>query len=159
MTSVFMTSSINSVNYNNFHGYSNYGLNYFNDSASEFSDEYQNSTSPVSSPVYNVQCHMNIQYNGYYEQNMTRNHQNNNSTFYQQPSPINKIEECQKFNNCRQETIKDHHRAISRCQSVEKNSGEVKSVVVVPEILKRRRVAANARERKRMNNLNYAFDR
>ena len=154
-----MTSSINSVNYNNFHGYSNYGLNYFNDSASEFSDEYQNSTSPVSSPQYNVQCHMNIQYNNYYEQNMTKNPQQNNLTYYQQPSPIDKIVECQKFSNCRQDTIKDHQNIISRCESIEKSSGEEKSTVVVPEVLKRRRVAANARERKRMNNLNYAFDR
>jgi len=157
MTSVFMTSSINSVNYNNFHGYSNYGLNYFNDSASEFSDGYQNSASPISSPEYNVQCHMNIQYNGYYEQNLTKNQ---NLTFYQQPNPINKIEECQKFSNCIVDnTVKDHHKIISRCESFEKKSGEEKSVNVAPEILKRRRVAANARERKRMNSLNYAFDR
>ena len=157
MTSVFMTSSINSANYNNFHGYSNYGLNYFNDSASEFSDEYQNSSSPISSPKYNVQCHMNIQYNGYYEQVPTKNLQNN-FTFYQQSNP-NNIEECKKFSNCRENTVQDHHKIISRCESLEKKSGEEKSVAIAPEILKRRRTAANARERKRMNNLNYAFDR
>jgi hypothetical protein len=34
-----------------------------------------------------------------------------------------------------------------------------KNIVVAPEVMKRRRVAANARERRRMNNLNFAFDK
>lgn len=38
-------------------------------------------------------------------------------------------------------------------------STEAPIVAPAPEILKRRRVAANARERRRMNNLNFAFDR
>jgi hypothetical protein len=161
MTSVYMpTSSINSTSYNNFHGYSNYGLNYFNDAVSDFSDEYQHSLSPVSSPDHlNAQYQVNLPYNGFYNQVTSNN-------FYQQ-SNFNKIHQAQpedfrKFSDCKQqEEIKFPKDLLkfNRCETFEKKSIDQKSVSVAPEILKRRRVAANARERKRMNSLNYAFDR
>lgn len=161
------SSSINSTNYNNFHGYSGYGLNYFNDSASEYSDEYQNSLSPISLPEHQSQyTAAATHYNGFYNQTLSKNYQNDH-TFYQQPYtpsknlPVN----IEKFSSCREEQRtemkfpKVQEKLINRCENFDKKGIEQKSLPASPEILKRRRVAANARERRRMNNLNFAFDR
>lgn len=51
------------------------------------------------------------------------------------------------------------HEDLSK-RLMEQNEIDASSLVAPPpEILKKRRVAANARERRRMNNLNFAFDR
>lgn len=53
------------------------------------------------------------------------------------------------------------HEDLSK-RLLEQKEIEASSLSLVappPEILKKRRVAANARERRRMNNLNFAFDR
>jgi len=54
----------------------------------------------------------------------------------------------------------DQHESLTK-RFLEQKTCDPTEVIVAPapEILKRRRVAANARERRRMNNLNFAFDR
>jgi len=48
----------------------------------------------------------------------------------------------------------------SLCKKVEQELQSNEQIPnAAPEVLKKRRVAANARERRRMNNLNFAFDR
>lgn len=51
------------------------------------------------------------------------------------------------------------HEDLSKRLLAEKDLQATNSSTQPPEILKKRRVAANARERRRMNNLNFAFDR
>lgn len=51
------------------------------------------------------------------------------------------------------------HETLSRQLLEQKEVSDESLTNPPPEILKKRRVAANARERRRMNNLNFAFDR
>jgi hypothetical protein len=67
------------------------------------------------------------------------------------PEKVTKVNRfAQQFNN-------QHETLTKKFLEEKKTSSE--TIAPAPEILKRRRVAANARERRRMNNLNFAFDR
>lgn len=182
-TYMMMSSSISGgVNYNNsnnhLHNFSTYGLNYYNESTgSEFSDGYQSSISPDLSscqmkgsqfyhndfqhshhhPSHNIQNssikfqHKNVTSNGYCDLNMYGSV---------------KFSEIKNFS----EKIQTHHhqqyihqkKKSPHCNEVhmtKKSNVHTKPPTIAPEILKRRRSAANARERRRMNSLNFAFDK
>uniref|UniRef100_A0A182QTI2 BHLH domain-containing protein n=1 Tax=Anopheles farauti TaxID=69004 RepID=A0A182QTI2_9DIPT len=52
-----------------------------------------------------------------------------------------------------------HSSSASSSPTPSQSSGQSQVLVVQPELVKKRRLAANARERRRMNSLNDAFDR
>lgn len=173
MTSTYMTTSVTYgvTGNNNYHNFSTYGLNYFNES-SEYSDGYQSSISPIASPDLSS-CHVKNQQN--FSQNGSSSYYHHHQQQYShQQQSFNKfthnIENYNKNNfyenqNCgnSQKSQNTHvHLAIGEKSLIcdEKKSILMeKPLIVAPEVLKRRRVAANARERRRMNNLNFAFDR
>jgi hypothetical protein len=163
----------NSVNYcgafnrssgveNNFQNYSTYGLNYYNDSAAEYSDGYQSSISPVASPELSS-CRI--------KNNFQQLHQNDFFNYQNFPSQQIKNEENSRKNfQSFEERNFNEIQTFKTPQKLSKpqlNAGmkkmiqthPEKPIIVAPEVMKRRRVAANARERRRMNSLNFAFDK
>lgn len=156
---VFNRSSVE----NNFQNYSSYGLNYYNDSGADYSDGYQSSISPIASPELSS-CRI--------KNNFQQFHQND-FPYYQNFAPQQniKIEE-NKMKNF-QNFEKINFNQIQNFKNPQKSSKPqlsvgIKKIIqthsnkpinVAPEVMKRRRVAANARERRRMNSLNFAFDK
>lgn len=57
------------------------------------------------------------------------------------------------------EQFNQQHENLSKQLMEQSDTQALNLPAPPPEILKKRRVAANARERRRMNNLNFAFDR
>lgn len=166
MTSTYMTSSVNygsacSVGGtgNNFQNFSSYGLNYFNDSGAEFSDGYQSSISPVASPELSS-CRVtknNFQQfhqNDFYCYQNFSSHQIKSERNYQSYDKIN-FNEIQNFKS--PPKISKPQLSVPMKKIIETHPN--KPIIAAPEVLKKRRVAANARERRRMNNLNFAFDK
>lgn len=182
MTSTYMMSSSSNIYYNNsnnnsysnnsfnnFNNFTNYGLNYYNESTgSEFSDGYQSSISPdLSITTATTSCQVKNQYyqHEFYPQ---YSHQ-------QLQHPVQNIKFTKKENfSCNYENLKFNGKTATNLnQNLKKNCGVKKLILdtsnttisnksvttVAPEILKRRRTAANARERRRMNSLNFAFDK
>lgn len=159
MTSTFMTTTT-SVNYGaynrpsetNFQNFSTYGLNYYNDSGAEYSDGYQSSISPIASPELNS-CRIK---NNFHQFNQ------NDFCYYQNfTTPQIKSENFQEIQNFKSpQKISKPHLSAGAKKIIEINPNNLnKPIIVAPEILKKRRVAANARERRRMNSLNFAFDK
>lgn len=172
MTSTYMTTSVSYgvTSNNNYHNFSTYGLSYYNES-SEYSDGYQSSISPIASPDLSscrMKNHQNFSQNGssyYHQQQYTQQHQQPNfnkfphnnenyskTNFYQNQN----CENSQKLQNTQMLPVM---RKKSLICDEQKSILLEKPLIVAPEVMKRRRVAANARERRRMNNLNFAFDR
>lgn len=171
MTSTYMTNS--TINYggfnhrvmeNNFQNYSNYGLNYFNDSASsaEYSDGYQSSISPpIESPeLSSCRIKQNFQQihqsDFYCLQNNFQSHQIIKSEEIYKKNFHENFTEIENFKSPQKSSFKSHMN-MGMKKLIQTHSN--KPIIVAPEVLKKRRVAANARERRRMNNLNFAFDR
>lgn len=153
----------NSINYcgnfnrssveNNFQNYSTYGLNYYNDSGAEYSDEYQSSISPVASPELSSCRIKNFQQ---FHQNEFSYYQNFSSHSHQIKIEENKnFPQIQNFKS--PQKLSKPHLSAGIKKIIQANPE--KSIIAAPEVMKKRRVAANARERKRMNNLNFAFDK
>lgn len=147
---------------NNFTNFSNYGLNYFNDSTSsaEYSDGYQSSISPpIESPELAScrikqnfqQFHQNDFYclqNNFQSHQIVKSEENFKKNFHEN------FTEIQNFKNPQKSSSRPQ---VSSGIKIQTHSN--KPIIVAPEVMKKRRVAANARERRRMNNLNFAFDR
>lgn len=172
MTSTYMMSSSVScgVNYNNnLHNFSTYGLNYYNESTgSEFSDGYQSSISPDlsscrmknnnSSQFYPHESPYYPQYSQQQNSFKAVPHKNLNTNFCENSHAYgnetkNATGKYQKTQNFESFLIKKNS------EDVKKAILDNKPVIIAPEVLKRRRSAANARERRRMNSLNFAFDK
>lgn len=157
MTSVYPQSAHNSMSYNhnNFQTISHYGLNYYDSSISDYSDGYQSSVSPDLN-FTNFKPHHHHQHH----QNQQNFYQNNHKEFgfYQQQLPLKNQNNFKEDLNVRR-NLKIATNECLKDDDLEKKIIGQKSLVIAPEVLKRRRVAANARERRRMNNLNFAFDR
>ncbi|KAG5675269.1 hypothetical protein PVAND_005183 [Polypedilum vanderplanki] len=153
MTSVYPQTAHNSMNYNhnNFQTISHYGLNYYDSSISDFSDGYQSSVSPDLN-FTNFKNHHHQQQ----QQHFYQNHHKEFGFYQQEFTSKNQ-------NNLKEDlSVRRNLKVATNCMKdddLEKKIVGQKSLVIAPEILKRRRVAANARERRRMNNLNFAFDR
>lgn len=186
MTSTYLMSSSSmmnrGLNFNNSnaHTYSNYGLSYFNESsASEYSDGYQSSVSPdLSSCFIKSSSHTPTTTSAHHQKEAPyyyHHHQN-----YQQPNTIkpsahignenftNFNDNFNSLNFYEMKTLEKYQKpthlqnfpmkkkTLSAAQKCMLND---KQIIVAPEVMKKRRVAANARERRRMNNLNFAFDK
>lgn len=161
MTSTFMTSSVNYTGCtgSNFQNFSTYGLSYYNDSGAEYSDEYQSSISPVASPeLSSCRIKNNFQQyptNDFYcYQNYSSQHIKNEETLkrnYQHFDKLN-LHEMQNMKSPLKPQL-----SIPMKKMIQNHPN--KPIIVAPEVMKKRRVAANARERRRMNNLNFAFDK
>ncbi|KAG5675275.1 hypothetical protein PVAND_005189 [Polypedilum vanderplanki] len=156
MTSVYPQTAHNSMNYNhnNFQTISHYGLNYYDSSISDFSDGYQSSVSPdLNFTNFKNHHHHHHQQQ---QQHFYQNHHKEFGFYQQQFTSKNQ-------NNLKEDlSVRRNLKVATNCMKdddLEKKIVGQKSLVIAPEILKRRRVAANARERRRMNNLNFAFDR
>lgn len=187
MTSTYLT--LNRSHQADYHAttLSTYGLNYFNDncSTSDYSDGYQSSISPVASPSsqyfaeqqhYNANYHQNNQYyqqpNDYYTPNSYKLDVQIKpypvvvkSETESSPVPVKIPPHHLKVNRFAQQFNEQHENLTKQflehknSSTTEEAAETVAVVAPAPEILKKRRVAANARERRRMNNLNFAFDR
>lgn len=70
------------------------------------------------------------------------------------PAPV-KLAKVSRF----VQQFNQQHETLSKQLLEQKEVSDENLINPPPEILKKRRVAANARERRRMNNLNFAFDR
>lgn len=163
MTSTYMQTSVNYGGFNrtsvenNFQNFSTFGLNYFNDSSAEYSDGYQSSISPIASPELSS-CRL---------KNNFQQFPQNDFCYYQNFSSSNQIkreeEKFQNFNEIpnfkspQKSSLKPPQLNTGIKKIIQTHSN--KPINVAPEVMKRRRVAANARERRRMNNLNFAFDK
>lgn len=186
MTSTYLT--LNHHNDYHATTLSTYGLNYFNDncSTSDCSDGYQSSISPVASPSQNFFAEqqaytnsMNYQNSSYYP-NQTDYYTPNSYKLDVQIKPYQVVKTepsasappklppphqhkvnrfAQQFNQQHQSLTKQFLEHKQTSAPAASTPSELPTVAPAPEILKRRRVAANARERRRMNNLNFAFDR
>lgn len=165
--------SSSSVNYNNnLHNFSSYGLNYYNESTgSEFSDGYQSSISPDlnscrmknngsqfyphESSFYPQYTQPQNSFKAVPQKNLNTNfcdnrHAYENLKFNENSKNAVKYQKSQNFESFLiKKNLEDEKKAIL----------DNKPVIIAPEVMKRRRTAANARERRRMNSLNFAFDK
>lgn len=182
---------------------STYGINYFNDACSsgDFSDGYQSSISPITSPALGTNNYNN--YDGsaatflpkkthsyqndccFYSQtasNLTETSysfkKSSNQVDYESPNtsyrlnvqikPYTKTNDSQIISKALapEKQLEKVNRFVRQFNLRHENSDEKliekqesQEPNQPPEILKKRRFQANARERRRMNNLNFAFDR
>lgn len=160
MTSTYLTSSVNyyggSACYgrseNNFQNFTNYGLNYYNDSGAEYSD--QSSISPIASPeLSSCRLKNNFQQNSDFPYNY-QNYPN-----YQIKNEENFNKNFNEFQNLKSPQKLSKPQLSAGIKKIIQTHPSNKPIIVAPEVMKRRRVAANARERRRMNSLNFAFDK
>lgn len=166
-----MSTSVScGVNYNNnLHNFSTYGLNYYNESTgSEFSDGYQSSISPDlgscrmknnSSQFY---PHESLHYPQYSQQQnsfKTVPHKNLNTNFCDNNHAYQNLNEAKNAGKYQKSQNFESFLMKKSSEDVKKSILDTRPVMIAPEVLKRRRTAANARERRRMNSLNFAFDK
>jgi hypothetical protein len=165
---------MSSVNYNNnFHNFTNYGFNYYNDSyTSDLSEGYQSSISPGLNSCANQngpdrdlnECSvrsLNQDDCVYYQSHLNR--QDCNMNFVENRKPWVKLERILQKTDSKWENDQKSQKVLKNLSHEKMIENKLenlqKTIIVAPEVLKKRRTAANARERRRMNNLNFAFDR
>jgi hypothetical protein len=165
MTSVYPQQSGNSMSYNhsNFQAISQYGLSYYDSSISDYSDGYQSSVSPdlnyCQASYKNYHPLQHNQQQNYYQ----NDHKGSLLGIYQQQSqhqhpakPLSSFKDDLQNLKITTDCMRETSSTLGLAKKIVINE---KPLVVAPEVLKKRRSAANARERRRMNNLNFAFDR
>lgn len=130
MTSVQYNSSFNKSGINQS---SQYGLHYYNENWISINSD-GSSESYEETSFYNKHASQEKNFNQY---------------FYNQTNLSTENNKFDGFSKCNSEKFNQRCRLNST-----RNFGSVSQ-----DVMKRRRVAANARERKRMNNLNDAFDK
>jgi hypothetical protein len=183
MTSVYPQSGSSMMSYShtssNFQAISHYGLSYYDSSISDYSDGYQSSVSPDlhfshhSTTTFKHQhIHQQHQHHHHQQQQQQNCYQNDHDRVYAskefgfyQPQPSLKSSSI----TCKDDlSTKRNLKIITNCtkessidleQRINDHDDQKSPLAIAPEIMKRRRTAANARERRRMNNLNYAFDK
>lgn len=172
MTSMYMTTGYNTVESG---GLNHYGINYYNENWSTSSESDYRSTASVSPTPVQIQS-----YNDYYSSPIpvkvkqewptnsfygtTGNFLTPKQTFTP-TEPLTTVTSNTQLKEIFQENINYNpiittgktSKSFQAKLNQKRTSGALSHAA--PEIMKRRRVAANARERKRMNNLNDAFDR
>lgn len=164
---------------------SQYGLNYYNEAwstSSECSDYRSNSGSPTINPKtvenigYSEPCYYNQTtpvkpynpwnypyYNQPYENTQNYSYDPPKVNYPQESNPP-KIQNENLNSNFPKKSNKFQQAAEKRLNfnAITNRLNQHRSlsnIPVAPEVMKKRRVAANARERKRMNSLNDAFDK
>lgn len=178
MTSMFMTTGYNTGEST---GLSHYGINYYNENWSSSSESDYRSTASVSPiPTIPVPTY-NEKFDYYTNASPVKFKQEwpntsfygtpNNNFYSQKPATVTSntqlkeiFQENIDFSNSYSpkslspvKTGKSSQVFQAKLNKKSTTSGSLGHVT--PEIMKRRRIAANARERKRMNSLNDAFDR